>query len=157
MAAAFTFVFKYVWFIFGLFALAQSVFLLTRAGKIAASTGDDPAQARRFIFGYAVYYVTPYFVLGALQFLGGYDSAFYVFFAPLTDPFVLAAIGFFILWWALGLYILWARGGARTLIRYQLIQGARNETFVKLFFGAGIVFIVVWVVLFRFLVPPPPF
>lgn len=116
----FEFLLKYVWFLFGLFILVQLIFLQTRVDKIATESGDSLEHVRNFLLVYTFFWVAPYFVFGILQILGGFDSAFYIFFAPLTSPFMLLAIAFMFVWWALIAYFIFLRNGASYLARYNL-------------------------------------
>lgn len=155
MADVFQFIFRYAWFLFGLYMLAQLLFVPARATKLAASTGDDPEQVRRFLNAFWIFVALPYFALGALQFAGGFETVFYVFFGPLSNPYIQLAIGVLVSWWAAGAFFLFVHGGAETLVHYQMVRGigAGNPTFLKLAYLALVVFLTIVLLFFRAAIP----
>lgn len=155
----FGFMLKYAWFVFGIFALVQLAAVPIRAPSIAKSIGENSEVVRSFFLGYMVYVCVPYFVLGGIQVLGGFESAFYVFFGLFTNPYVLLAVLFILMWWALGAYFVYFRGGAKSLIRYGLVRGIGmgGENGVKVIIALGLIGGFLGLVVFRFIVPPPPF
>jgi hypothetical protein len=152
----FDFVFKYAWFIFGIFSILQLISLPLRANAIAGQLRENSESVRAFLLGFAIYITVPYFVLGGIQLLGSFENAFYIFFAPLNNPFVLIALGFTVLWWLLGAYFIYFREGAKALMRYGLIRGigAGNETRVKLLLALGMVGGLFGLIVARFIFPP---
>ncbi len=129
------FLFKYIWFIFGLFAAFGLLFLPFRISRLAAQYPTEKEDIRKTLLITSIYYLVPYFVLGIIQLLGGFDTAFYIFFVPLTNTFALAAVAFMVIYYMIAICWVLLGGGAAKVVRYRMVRGigANNETFVKFF------------------------
>ena len=103
--------------------------------------------SRPAIIFYSIF-TAMFLVWGLCQLLGGYGSWFFVFSAPLSEPFV---AGFWLIYfaflWGTTAWVLWGNG-AIVLAESGLMhgQGLQRPIGVKLFFAAFSVFfpIVLW-------------
>lgn len=151
---------KYGWFILGFISLTQLITVPKRAAEIAGRTGENQESVRSFLYRYAIFITIPYFVLGSLQLLGGFDDLFYVLLGPLDNPYVLAAVLYIFLWWGIGAYIIFFRGGAKQIAEYGVMsRGAytMSETNVKLLTAGSLIFLAVWMFVGRLVFPAAPF
>lgn len=149
--------FKYIWIIFGLFNLAGFFTIPMRVKKLSKSP-EEENEVRNFLVIVSLCFTTPFFLIGFIQLLGGFPNGFFVFFAPLDNVFVLAAILVMILLWAIVAYGVFFSDGAKKVIQYQLVHGAmaKSEMVIKFIFGVALLGGLLSITVIRFLLPPLP-
>ncbi len=130
--------FKYFWFLALFIGPLNYLMVRTRVQRIIKQRPELELDADKVLFGYLIFNTAPYVLLGLIQLTGGFDSPLFLYFAPLSNPFVFASVGVLFVWWGTTAYWIYFNNGAHTLINYQLSSGWNSETLIKITWGLAL-------------------
>lgn len=136
---------KYFWFIGVAFGLINFLSLRNRVRAAVAKNPALEANASNIIAGVLFFLTVPYLALGILQTLGGYDTALFFYYAPLTDPPVLLALAVPLVCVLVLSAWVWLRDGARKMVAYGLSNTGERQ--LKIMFALApllLVFAFLW-------------
>lgn len=129
-------IFKYFWFLGGIIGVING---LTTRYKINQLTGKNPEryeveEANKVMKGAFLSHTLPYFAIGILQLMGGFDSFFFIFSKDYNNTYLLLS------WLVLAgcmvslLYWVWIKNGAAIIVKYREALGQNlpnNELLTK--------------------------
>jgi hypothetical protein len=120
--------------------VANALILKFRSQRYIEQRPELAKGYRQLFLGILFFGSLPWLVMGAGIEVGGVSSVFSYLHPSDENPFVLAFLAIVFLWWALGLYWLFASKGAEFLIDHPgfLQRNATNPTRIKLFYCLGI-------------------
>lgn len=139
---------KYFWFVGVAFGLLNFFNLRNRIQQAVAKNLALQDGASAIVSGCLFFLTVPYLALGILQTLGGYDTALFFYYAPLTDPIVWLAYAVPLLCTLFLSYWVLQRGGAEKMVAYGLSNG--TERTVRLFFGLSPIIVILALAFGRF-------
>lgn len=140
---------RYLWFIIALSGIINYCYAKYRVQKALGPKDPDTPKMMRFLFQFLCVLTIPYFLVGVLQLIGGFESPFFIFSQDYQNTYL--ALAWMVI---IGTSILVAKwvlfqGGANILVEFNSIMRNKapgSETVIKFWAVVAVVFLLVFLI-----------